>query len=190
MSNRNLKNLSFEFMRSPKWSNSRWVSTLVATTYWLGGFAAPLLAQPTPGLTIFSGVERPNQLGYYLDFGGRRDQRDRYRLRVPADKMELGVKTFAISYPDYYDGVFDIEKIEVRADGRSFPIDEVVWNKPDRVLLIYLAEPIEAGKGVELVFSNVRNPRWGGTYYFEGRASSPGDVPLPRYLGTWILSIE
>lgn len=177
-------------MRSLKWSKFPLVPTLAAATCLLTGFAAPLLAQGTPGLTIFSGVERANQLSYYLDFGGRRNHRDRYRLRVPADKMELGVKTFAISYPDYYDGVFDIEKIEVRADGRSFPIDEVVWNKADRVVLIYLVEPIEAGRGVELVFSNVRNPRWGGTYYFEGRASSPGDVPLPRYLGTWIVSID
>lgn len=173
-----------------KISQSRFVSTLAAAGCLLAGFSAPILAQSNPGLTIFSGVERPNQLSYYLDFGGRRDQRDRYRLRVPADKMELGVKTFAVSYPDYYDGVFDVDDIEVRAEGQSLPIDEVVWNKPDRVVLIYMAEPIEAGKGVELVFSNVRNPRWGGTYYFEGRASSPGDTPLPRYLGTWIISIE
>jgi Protein of unknown function (DUF2808) len=173
-----------------KWSKSWFASTLAATGCLLAGFSAPLLAQNNPGLTIFSGVERPNQLSYYLDFGGRRDQRDRYRLRVPSDKMELGVKTFAISYPDYYDGVFDVEKIEVRVEGQSLAIEEVVWNKADRVLLIYMAEAVEAGKGVELVLSNVRNPRWGGTYYFEGRASAPGDVPLPRYLGTWIVSIE
>ncbi|WP_347239884.1 DUF2808 domain-containing protein [Oscillatoria sp. FACHB-1406] len=166
------------------------MSAIAATGCLLAGFSAPILAQNNSGLTIFSGVERPNQLGYYLDFGGNRDQRDRYRLRVPSDKMELGVKTFAISYPDYYDGKFDVDSVEVVAEGQSIPIDEVVWNKPDRVLLIYLADPIEAGKSVELVLSNVRNPRWGGTYYFEGRAAAPGDVPLPRYLGTWIVSIQ
>lgn len=169
---------------------SRFISAIAATGCVLAGFSAPILAQNNPGLTIFSGVERPNQLGYYLDFGGNRDQRDRYRLRVPSDKMELGVKTFAISYPDYYDGKFDVDSIEVVAEGQSIAIDEVVWNKPDRVLLIYLAEPIEAGKSVEIVLSNVINPRWGGTYYFEGRAAAPGDVPLPRYLGTWIVSIQ
>lgn len=177
-------------MRFKQRSKSGLLSGLAIAGCLLAGAPALTWAQSNPGLTIFSGVERPNELSYFLDFGGRRNHRDRYRLRVPADKMELGVGTFAISYPDYYDGDFDVEKMEVRVDGESLPLQEIVWNKPDNVVLLYLEEPVEAGQSVEIVFSNVRNPRFGGTFYFEARASTPGDVPLPRYLGTWIISIE
>jgi len=180
-------------MFSLKWSKSRFLATLAVSASLLAGWQTITTAQSNPGLTIFSGVERQNELSYYLDFGGNRDGIDRYRLRVPANKMEVGVKKWAISYPDYFDktgGRFDLDKIEVRLDGESLPLEEVKWNKNDNVILIKMEETVEAGKGIELVFSNVRNPRWGGTFYFECRVATPGDVPLPRYLGTWIVSIE
>ncbi|MFM6244668.1 MAG: DUF2808 domain-containing protein, partial [Dolichospermum sp.] len=41
-----------------------------------------------------------------------------------------------------------------------------------------------------LVLSNVQNPSFGGVYYFNCRVLSPGDVPLLRYIGTWIISIN
>lgn len=180
-------------MFSLRRSKSRFLATLAASASLLAGWQAVTVAQSNPGLTIFSGVERQNELSYHLDFGGNRDGRDRYRLRVPANKMEIGVAKWAVSYPDYFDqtgGKFDVDKIEVRVGDRSLPIQEVVWNKEDNVVLIYMEETIEAGQGIELVFSNVNNPRWGGTFYFECRVATPGDVPLPRYLGTWIVSIE
>jgi hypothetical protein len=40
-----------------------------------------------------------------------------------------------------------------------------------------------------LVFSDVKNPPTGGMYYFNCEILSPGDVPLRRYVGTWILNI-
>ncbi|NEP28282.1 DUF2808 domain-containing protein, partial [Moorena sp. SIO3I6] len=40
----------------------------------------------------------------------------------------------------------------------------------------------------ELVFSNVKNPD-GGTYYFVCYVLAAGDIPLPTYVGTWIVSI-
>jgi hypothetical protein len=40
-----------------------------------------------------------------------------------------------------------------------------------------------------VVLSDVQNPRSGGMYYFNAYINSPGDVPLRRYLGTWILSL-
>ena len=146
-------------------------------------------AQSNPGFTLWSGVARENQLNYYLDYGGQPNAWDRYRLKIPAKKMDLGVAQFAISYPDYFKGKFDPKKVEVRAKGKKVPISEVNWDKENHVIQIELAEPIPAGSSVELVFSNVKNPSFGGMYYFECRALSPGDVPLPRYLGTWILSI-
>jgi hypothetical protein len=48
---------------------------------------------------------------------------------------------------------------------------------------------IPAGEQVEIVLSNVRNPPSGGMYYFNARVESPGDVPLMRYIGTWVVGI-
>jgi hypothetical protein len=147
------------------------------------------LAQGLPGFTIFSGVERENELGYRLDFDGIPSRIDRYRLRIPGDKLELAVNQFAVTYPDSYEGEFDPEEIEVRVDGDSVPLDEVVWDQENRVVELYPLEPVPAGTRVEIVFSNVRNPRTPGTHYFNALVSSPGDLPLLRYVGTWIVSI-
>lgn len=168
-------------------------STLVVAGCVLGATQWRTLAQSNPGLTIFSGVERQNELNYHLDFGGNRNGVDRYRLRVPANKMETAVKKLAISYPDYFDktnGQFDLDKIEVRVDGQSLPLQEVVWNKDDNVILITMENEIPSGEGAELVFSNVRNPRWGGTFYFNLLVQPPGEAPQPRAIGTYIITIS
>jgi hypothetical protein len=65
----------------------------------------------------------------------------------------------------------------------------VNWNKENHVIQIELEEPIPAGNSIEIVLSNVKNPPFGGMYYFNAQVLTPGDVPLPRYVGTWILSI-
>ncbi|MEW6496118.1 MAG: DUF2808 domain-containing protein [Cyanobacteriota bacterium] len=155
----------------------------------LTGVSTTSFAQNNPGLTLWGGVARENQLSYYLDYGGRPNGWDRYRLKIPAKKMDLGAAQFAISYPDYYDGKFDPKRVEVRVKGKSVPLSEVKWDKENHVIQIYLEEPIPAGSSVELVFSNVKNPPFGGMYYFNAQVLTPGDIPLPRYLGTWILSI-
>lgn len=176
-------------MFSTKSSIGRLFGAVVVTGCILTSFSASSWAQSTPGFTLWSGIAREDQLSYYLDFGGQRDGWDRYRLKIPAKKMELGVAQFAISYPDYFDGKFDPKKIEVVVKGKSVPISEVNWDKENHLIQIYLEEPITAGNNVELVFNNVKNPPVGGTYYFNCQILTPGDVPLPRYLGTWILSI-
>ncbi len=176
-------------MFSRKFVRPGLVSTLAVASCLIGGMPLLSYAQSNPGFTIFSGIPRENQLGYHLDFGGQPNAFDRYKLRIPATKMEIGVAQIAISYPDYYDGKFDTGGIEVRVDGKSLPLSEVNWDKENQLVQIYLDEAIEAGNGVEIVFSNVKNPRFGGTYYFNCQILSPGDIPLPRYLGTWILSI-
>ncbi len=176
-------------MFTTKSSMGRLVSAVAVTSCLLTGFSVRSWAQSNPGLTLFGGVPRENQLSYYLDFGGQPNGWDRYRLRIPAKKMELGVAQFAISYPDYYDGKFDPKKIEVRVRGKSMPLSEVEWDKENHRIQIYLEEPISANNPVELVFSNVKNPAFGGIYYFNCQILTPGDVPLPRYLGTWIMSI-
>lgn len=167
----------------------RFLSPLAIAACLAVGMPLTAIAQGLPGLTIFSGVERDNILGYRLDFGGRPDSIDRYRLRIPARKMKLAVSQFAITYPDYYGGRFDTERVELRVNGDEVAVDEVVWDQDNRSINIYPQEPVPADSRVEIWLSNVRNPGRAGTFYFNALVSSPGEIPLPRYLGTWILSI-
>lgn len=176
-------------MSSKGSSIRRLLSVFAAAGCLVTGFSAVGLAQGTPGLTIFSGVDRQYQLGYRLDYDGEPNRFDRYRFRVPADKMELAVAQFAITYPDTYRGTFDPDEIEIRIDGDSIPLSEVSWDEENRLIEIYPEEPVPARTRVELVFSNVRNPNFSGTHYFNCLVRSPGDLPLLRYVGTWIVTI-
>ena len=115
---------------------------------------------------------------------------DRYRLRIPSKKVSLAIAQINISYPDYYKGEFDTKDIKVRVKDKSIELEEVIWDKENRFIEIYPKEPIPAGNNVEVVLSNVRNPSPGGMYNFNVRIRTPGDVPLLRYLGTWLLTIS
>lgn len=168
----------------------RLLSTLAISGLFFTSLPTPTWADSLPGLTLFGGIERQNQLPFRLDFGGNRYSTDRYRLRIPAKKMKLAVAQFAITYPDYYDGTFDTESIEVRVKGKSLPLSEVKWNEEAGVIEIFPEEPVPAGNTVELVLSNVENPPFGGMFYFNCQVLSPGDVPLLRYLGSWVISIS
>ncbi|HLO88878.1 MAG TPA: DUF2808 domain-containing protein [Nostocaceae cyanobacterium] len=168
----------------------RVLTTLAVTSCLLTGISSATWAQSLPGFVLFSGVKAENQLPFRLDFGGQTNSWDRYILRIPQQKMKLAVAQFSITYPDYYKGSFDTKAVEVRVKNKKVPLSEVKWNKEARVIEIFPEEPVPAGSKVELVLSNVRNPTFGGTFYFNCQVLSPGDVPLLRYLGSWILSIS
>ncbi|MFO5494026.1 MAG: DUF2808 domain-containing protein [Cuspidothrix sp.] len=167
----------------------RLLSALAVTSCLLTGLPAMTLAQSSPGLTLFSGVKGENQLPFRLDFGGQPNSTDRYILTIPAKKKKLAVAQFAITYPNYYEGTFDPKDVEVKVKGKKVPLSEVKWDKEGRVIQIFPQEPVPAGDRVELILSNVQNPSFGGVYYFNCQVLSPGDIPLLRYLGTWIISI-
>jgi hypothetical protein len=176
----------------------RVASAVAITSCLLTSVSAAVLAQTgLPGFTIFSGVKSENQLPFRLDFEGKRGVWDRYRLRIPAKKLKLAIAQLAISYPDYYNGEFDPKGVEVRLTSagwrskalKTMPLESVDWDKDNRVIQISLKEPVPAGSNVEIVLSNVRNPDFGGTYYFNCNLQTPGDVPLLRYCGTWIISV-
>ena len=167
-------------------------SLLAATTVlgcWIASSPLPSQAQGTQGFTIFSGVERENQLGYRLDYFGRLGSRDRYRLRIPRDKMQVAVSEFFIDYPETYRGEFDPEAVRLEANGDEVALDEVVWDPENRVISIYPAEPVPANTRIEIVLSNVQNPNRVGTHYFNALIVAAGDVPVRQYVGTWILTI-
>ena len=151
---------------------------------------AALAQNGNSGITIFSGVKRDNILDYRLDFDGQAGDWDRYRLRIPSKKLPFGASQFYITYPDYYKGKFDTDRIEVRIDGEPQPLSNIEWNKEEHFVSLSLEEPIEPDTKVELVFSNVRNPRFGGTFYFNAQVDVPNDVAIRRYVGTWIIDID
>jgi hypothetical protein len=148
------------------------------------------LAQGLPGLTIFSGVKSENQLDFRLDFGGNAGSWDRYRLRIPAKKMKVAVAQFVIDYPNYYKGTFNPKEIEVMVNDKKIKLQEIKWDKDNYVLELFPAEPIPVNTKVEIILSDVKNPSSGGMFYFNCRVLSPGDVPLLRDLGTWIISVS
>ena len=162
------------------------LSGALVTSYplisWAGG---------NSGFTIFSGVERSDILDYFLQFGGvPRFVGERYKLYVPAKKMTQGVKVFYISYPENFDGKFDIDKIRVETKKQGvIPVEDIVWDKESRFLQIVLTEPAIANSKATITLSNVRNPDV-GTFYLVCDVMAAGDIPVRLYVGTWIVSID
>ncbi|MGL5082587.1 MAG: DUF2808 domain-containing protein [Microcoleaceae cyanobacterium] len=147
------------------------------------------LAQGTQGVTLFGGPDKANLLNFFLQ-SGKPGVKDRYKLRIPADRLNLAVELISITYPDYYRGKFDPDRIEIRIKDEPIALEEVVWDPENRFIEIYPAEPIPAGNKIEIVMSNVRNPNFGGMFHFNANIRTPGDVPITRYVGTWVLSIN
>ena len=162
-------------------------SAVAVTSCLLTGFQGVSMAQS--GINLWSGVRRENQLNHRFDFGGQANGWDRLRLRADAKRFKNSVARLVISYPEYYKGSFDPKKIEVRAKGKKIPLQEARWDKDNRVIEIFPAEPIPAGTGVEIVLSNIKIPPFGGMYYFNLAIQSAGDIPLSTYIGTWIISV-
>ncbi len=168
----------------------RAVSTLAIAGCLVAGLPIVAFSQGLPGLTLFSGVKSENQLNYRLDFGGNTNSWDRYRMRIERKRMKVAVAQFSIDYPDYYKGTFDPKSVELMVNDKKFPIQEVKWEKENYVIEVFPKDPVPAGSNVELIFSNVKNPSNGGMFYFNCRVLSPGDVPLLRDIGTWIVTIS
>ena len=175
----------------PKLSIKRLLTALALATCTLGGTYTVAYAQGTPGLVLF-GKKDVNTLNYHLDFGGQPNARDRYRLRIPGKKLRGGAAKFFISYPDYFDGKFDTDRVEVRIKKdkqESLPIQEVIWDKESRIIQIDLEEPLKENRKVEIVFHNVKNPNV-GTYYFFCQVLPATDLPIREQLGAWVVSIN
>ncbi len=176
-------------MITTKASLKRLLPLLALSGCLVAGLAPLTWANGNPGLTLFGGVDRKDILDYYLQFGGRPRQIDRYKLYIPAKKLPQGATSFFVFFPDYFDGDFDPNKIDVRIKGESVPIKEVVWDRESRIIEISLEQGIDPNTKTELVFSNVKNPDL-GTYYFVCDILASGDIPVRSYVGTWIVSIE
>lgn len=162
------------------------------------GLPAVTSAQTNPGFTFTygDGPSGKQQLKYVLNYGTPGHKSDRYRLKVGAQKVAISGIT--ITYPENYSGTIDPKQIELRSGGSNqffgrkvgkiVPLSELKVDKETRAITIVPQDIIPAGVSTEVVLNNVRNPSSGGMYYFNCQISSPGDLPIMRYIGTWILA--
>ncbi len=173
-----------------KFKSSAWIFLLFPIT--LSGYLSiePVSAQGTPGLTLFGGVKRENILNYYLEWGVGPKKTERYRLFVPGKKMIQGAAKIFITYPDYFDGKFDEDRIEVRIKGKSLELEEVIWDEENRIIEIVPKEQITESRKLEIVLHNVRNPSFPGTFYFNCQVIAANDLPIRENLGTWIVTLD
>ncbi|MGY6530760.1 MAG: DUF2808 domain-containing protein [Cyanobacterium sp.] len=176
-------------MKPFKLITKRLMTTLAISSTLLLGIPYMVMAQGQ-GLVLFSGVERENLLRRNFDFGNRAGNWERYRLTVPGNRISDGVSSLYVTYPDSFTGTFDTNSIEVRLNNRALPLQEVIWDQESNFIEIVLEEPFMETRDLEIVMSNVRNPRFGGTFYFHGQTMSAGQVPIRLYVGTWIVTVN
>lgn len=147
-------------------------------------------ADSLPGFVLFSGVDRSDQLSYRLE-SGERNATDRYYLKIPGSKIDrLGAGSIQITYPDYYKGKFDDQKVEVLVGDRAVAVKSVKWNREKYSIQIDLAQNVKTEGEIQVVLSNVKNPDLSGMFYFNCEVKSSPEFPVARYAGTWILSID
>ncbi len=186
---------------SPRQSSilHRTVSVLLCSGTLIAGVPLISVAQSNPGFSFVWGGDGPGrrqQLSYVLEYGTPGHMRDRYRLQL--GRQNTAISSIRVDYPDYYDGQFSENRISLRRTPKNrifnfnraeeIPLASATVDNESRIIEIVPEEDIPAGVPVEVVLSNVRNPRSGGMYYFNAWISSPNDV-LVQPVGTWILSI-
>ena len=188
-------------MSANKFSIKRALPILLCSATLVGTIPTITEAQTNPGLSFVWGgrdSQPKRQLSYVLQYGTPGHLRDRWRLSL--GKQEVAMSEIRISAPDYFTGKFNENNIELRESpksriinlrkGKKIPISSVTVDKDSNFIEIIPETPIPAGKRAEVVISNVRNPRSGGMFYLNCSIKSPGDdIPLPRQVGTWIVSI-
>lgn len=159
-------------------------------------------AQSLPGITFrWNNRDGFNELQHAIELSNSANNWGRYRLKIGARDMKLAASQFVINYPTYFDGKFNADAVEIRvcsstgsflsrAKCSTVALDEVDIDTENKRIALYPLEPVPAGSNLELVFSDVKNPRNRGMYQFNAMIESPGDVPLLRPLGSWILTID
>jgi hypothetical protein len=146
----------------------------------------PAAAQPNAGIILFGNV-RDNALDYTLDYG-RANLIDRYYLTVKPQKYQIN--EVIVTVPETFKGEFDGDQIKVRVNGKEEVPQTAKWNQKERTIEIILKEPIPVDREAVLILSNVRNPYFGGIFQFDARVRSLTDIPILRYIGSWVIGIE
>ena len=151
---------------------------------------AVVRAQSNAGFILFGGV-KDSALDYCLD-NGTSSRNDRYYLEVRPQSFK--VSEVIITYPDHFNGSFDTDDIKLRVTGqcrggKDLEIASATWDKETRRVTVIPKEAIPAKTALRVVLSNVRNPDYGGFYQFDGRVLR-ADVPVPVYIGSWVITLD
>ncbi len=154
---------------------------------------APALTQPeaaeaqqNAGIILW-GSAKDKALDYVLDYG-RANQTDRYYLDIPAQKY--AVSEVIVTYPESFTGEFDQSSIDLRVNNKNVPLTSAKWDKENRVVEVVLQEAVPANKPMKLVLSNVQNPTFGGLFQFDARVRGNTDLPMLRYIGSWVIGLQ
>ena len=142
-----------------------------------------------------------NELKNVIELSDAPNRWGRYRIKIGARDMELAASQFVVNYPDYFNGKFNADEIEIRvcsstgsflsrAKCSAVEMDEVEVDTENYRIALYPLEPIPAGSNLELVFDDVKNPRNRGMYQFNVLVESPGELPILRNVGASILDIS
>ncbi|MEM9137605.1 MAG: DUF2808 domain-containing protein [Cyanobacteria bacterium P01_F01_bin.42] len=188
-------------MSAKKFSIRRALPALLCSGLVMGTVPAAIVeAQTNPGFSLIWGgrdSQPSKQLGYVLQYGTPKHLRDRWRLKL--GRNDLAMSVIRVTTPDYFNGKFNEKRVELReapksrilnlSKGKKIPISSVTVDNKSGFIEIIPETPIPAGKRAELVLSNVKNPN-AGMYWLKCSMVAPGDVPLPRQCGTWVMSFS
>ncbi|NJK59624.1 MAG: DUF2808 domain-containing protein [Oscillatoriales cyanobacterium SM2_1_8] len=174
------------FPQMPFMHHKTTIFLAIALGLGLTGGVAPTLAQSNAGFIIFGKI-RDNALDYTLD-NGASNQVDRYSLFIKPQK--LPINEIFITYPEGFEGQFDPKSMAVEVGGRPVPLESSKWNPGNRTVELVLKEAIPVDRTATVVLSNVRNPFFGGLFQFDARIRSITDLPVLRYVGSWMIGID
>ncbi|MCM1982862.1 DUF2808 domain-containing protein [Lyngbya confervoides] len=175
------------------------LSALLFSGLLIGAVPVISTAQTNPGFSlIWGGSDRQpqKQLSYVLQYGTPKHLKERWRLSL--GRQEVAMSMIRITLPSYFDGKIHAENIELRQapksrifslkKGKEIEVADVSVDPDNGVIEIIPAAPIPAGLKAEVVIDNVTNPS-SGMYFVNCSIMSPGDeVPLPKNVGTWVMS--
>jgi len=147
-------------------------------------------AQSNAGFILFGGV-KDNALDYCLD-SGTSSRYDRYYLEIKPQNFK--VSEIIISYPDHFSGSFDTSDMKLRITdqcrgGKELEVASATWDKESRRVTIVPKEAIPSKTALRVVLSNVRNPDYSGFYQLDARVLR-ADVPVPVYVGSWVITLD
>ncbi len=186
-------------MFAKKLSIKKALPIVLCSSFLVGIVPAISTANTNPGFSFIWGGRdsQPNkQLSYVLSDGTPGNLNTRWRMKLPS--QEVAMSAIRISFPDYFNGTFNQNKIELREspksrllslkEGKPIAVASVTADNETGLIEIIPESPIPAGKKAEVLLKGVRNPRSGGVYFVNCSILSPGDVPVPKNIGTWVMS--
>jgi hypothetical protein len=169
------------------------------------GAIAPVLGQSTNGLSFrWDNTKGFKELPFFLD-RGIVNQQDRYMLMMRPKDLDTAIMQMTITYPDYFTkggARFQDQNVHLAYCDRigsvlsrsrcskRIPLSDVVVDRENNRIDFFPETPIPAGSTVAVIFDQVFNPRNQGMFQFNVSTISPGDLPMAKYVGSWVLSID